>query len=98
MQCETISLIKFQPSHGAVDFLGNLGAYCWENPNLDSCFYFKAVNLLFKQKMLPCVKFKKREKVVSRIASRSDAIIMCQKLKSPLIKIIIYFQCVGLAH
>ena len=30
------SLIKFQPSHGAVDFLGNFGAFCWANPNPDS--------------------------------------------------------------
>ena len=30
MQCETISLIKFQPNHDAVDFLGNLGVFCWE--------------------------------------------------------------------
>ena len=46
MQCETISVIKFQPSHGAVDFLRNLGAFCWENSNLDSCFYFKTANSL----------------------------------------------------
>ena len=39
VQCETISLIKFQPSHGAVDFLGKYGRFCWENPNPDSCFY-----------------------------------------------------------
>ena len=44
VQCETISLIKFQPSHGAVDFLGNLGVFPWENPNPDSCFYFKVAN------------------------------------------------------
>ena len=50
VQCETISVIKFQPTHSAVDFLGNLGVFCWENPNLDSCFYFKAANSLLKQK------------------------------------------------
>ena len=63
VQCETISLIKFQPSHGAVDFLRNLGEFRWENPNPDSCFYFKAANLLFKQKMPPRVNLKKRKKL-----------------------------------
>ena len=48
MQCETISLTKFQPSHGAVDFLGNLGAFHWENPNPYSCFCFKAANSFFE--------------------------------------------------
>ena len=48
MQCETISLVKFQPSHGSVDFLGILGAFRWENPNADSCFYFNAANSLLK--------------------------------------------------
>ena len=60
VQCETISLIKFQPSHGAVDFLGNLDAFRWENP--DSCFYFKAANSLLKQKRPTSCKIKKQEK------------------------------------
>ena len=62
VQCETISLIKFQPSHGAVDFLGNLGVFRWENPNPDSCFYFKVANSLLKQKRPTLCKIKKPEK------------------------------------
>ena len=59
----TISLIKFQPSHGAADFSRNLGALRWENPNPDSCFYFKAANLLLKEKKGPLrVKVKKKKK------------------------------------
>ena len=52
MQCKTVILIiiKFQPSHGARDFLENLGAFRWENPNADSCFYFKDANSLLKRK------------------------------------------------
>ena len=50
-QWETISLVKFQPRHGAVDFLGNLGVFRWEIQNyLDSLFYFRVANLLLKQK------------------------------------------------
>ena len=62
VQCKTISLIKFQLSHGAVDFLGHLGVFHWENPNLDSCFYFKAANSLLKQKRPTSCKIKKQEK------------------------------------
>ena len=62
MQSETISLIKFQPSHGSVDFLGILGAFCWENPNPDSCFYFKAANSLLTQKRPTSCKIKKTRK------------------------------------
>ena len=60
MQCETISLIKFQPSHGTVDFLGNLGVFHWKNPNLDSCFYFKGANSLLKQKRPTSCKIKNK--------------------------------------
>ena len=51
-QWETISLVKFQPRHsGAVDFLGNLGAFRWEIQNYpDSLFYFRVANSLLKQK------------------------------------------------
>ena len=37
VKCETINLIKFQPSHSVVDSLGNLGALNEENLNPDSC-------------------------------------------------------------
>ena len=56
------SLIKFQLSHGAVDFLGHLGVFHWENPNLDSCFYFKAANSLLKQKRPTLCRIKKTRK------------------------------------
>ena len=62
MQCETISLIKFQPSHDAVDFLGNLGVFRWENPNPDSCFYSNAANSLLKQKRPTYCKILKKTK------------------------------------
>ena len=52
------SLIKFQPSHGSVDFLGNLGVL--GNPNLGFCFYmyFKAA-----KKGPLCVKLKNKKKL-----------------------------------
>ena len=62
VQCGTISLVKFQPSHGAVDFLRNLGAFRWENPNPDSCFYFNAANSLLNQKRPTSCKVKKKRK------------------------------------
>ena len=62
MQCETFTLIKFQPSHCAVDFLGNLSAFHWENPNPDSCFSFKAANSLLKQNRPTLCKFKRKRK------------------------------------
>ena len=68
VQCTTISLIKLQPSHGAVDFLRNLGAFRWENPNPDSCFYFKTANSLSKQKSLLRVKFKKGNSLEEKLA------------------------------
>ena len=64
VQCKTISLIKFQPSQGAVDFLGSLGAFRWENPSLDSRFYFKAVNSLLKQKGPLQVKLKNKKNLL----------------------------------
>ena len=62
VQCETISPIKFLPIQGVVDFLRILGAFRWENPNPGSCFYFKAVNLLSKQKRPTSCKITKQEK------------------------------------
>ena len=48
---------------GAVDFLGNLGAFRWDlNPNTDSCFYFKAANSLLKQRRPTLCKIKKTRK------------------------------------
>ena len=47
---------------GAVDFLGNLGAFRWENPNPDSCFYFKAANSLLKQRRPTLCKIEKTRK------------------------------------
>ena len=75
MKCETISLIQFQPSHGAVDFLSNLGVFCWENLNPDSCFYFKAANSLLKQKR-PTLCKKQEEQLAGRKVSRPGAIII----------------------
>ena len=50
-QWETIGLVKFQPRHGAVDFLGNLGVFRWEIKNYpDSLFYFRVAKSLLKQK------------------------------------------------
>ena len=49
---------KFQPSHGALDFLGNSVVFPWENPN----FYFKAANSLFKQKTPTSCKIKNNKK------------------------------------
>ena len=72
---ETICLIKLQPSHGAVDLLRNLGAFRWENPNPDSCFYFKAAKSLLKQKRPTSSKIKKTRKK----ASRRGAVIIGQK-------------------
>ena len=45
-----------------VDFLGNLGAFHWENPNPNSCFYLKAANSLLKQTRPTYCKIKKQEK------------------------------------
>ena len=63
---EKISLIQFQPSHGAVDFLRNLDVFHWENPNPDSCFYFKAANSLLKEKRPTLWGIKKQEKSCSK--------------------------------
>ena len=65
---QSYSLIKFQPSHGSVDFLGNSGAFRWENLNPDSCFYFKAANSLSKQKSPLRVKFKKVNSLEEKLA------------------------------
>ena len=67
------SLIKFQPSHGSVDFLGNLGVL--GNPNLGFCFYmyFKAA-----KKGPLCVKLKNKKKLAWRKASGPGAIVQFQ--------------------
>ena len=57
LQYETFTLIKFQPSHGAVDFLGKLGVFHCENP----CFSFKAPNSLLKQNRPTLCKLKKNK-------------------------------------
>ena len=77
MQCETISLIKFQPSHSAVDFFGNLGAFHWENPNPDSRFYFKAANSLLKQKRPTSCKIKNQEKNLLEAKLRKADVVPC---------------------
>ena len=71
------SLIKFQPSHGAVDFLGNLGAFRWENPNPDSCFYsmFLRLSVHYWNKKGPLhVKLKTKKQLAWRKASRPGAV------------------------
>ena len=69
VQCETISLIKFQPSHGAVDFLKNLGVFRWENPNLDFSFYFNNSNNFYKNDDTFEAKFTRHVSVVQQPSS-----------------------------
>ena len=72
------SLIKFQPSHGAVDFLGNLGAFRWENANPDSCFcsMFLRLSVHYWNKKGPLhVKLKTKKQLAWRKASRPGAVI-----------------------
>ena len=53
-----------------MDFLANLGAFRWENPNPDSCFYFKAANSLLKQKRSTSCKIE--EKIADLVPLSSD--------------------------
>ena len=60
---------KFQPSHGAVDFLGNSVVFPYKNPN----FYFKVPNSLLKQDGPTSCKIKNKKKTKDR-ANRSITI------------------------